>query len=484
MKSIMVRDRAASQFVLALSFSIALLSGCSKTAEKTDATKTTTGTTTTTASVDSKTETKTSKTEPVSNGDLIPKIEAARKKIKLGAMPDSEVICTVAGTPITIGQYRRTLQTQEEQIQTALSADQGMQRQLMEEGRREGISLTEDEKKRLLETATKAEKASGGVVKKHLDSVHETTAQFNQYVVDLGLAFKVATTKIEAQLLHQMVDREILCGAARAKGFGPGAFNVYLEAKKNKVFDQMLSNGFTKDQLRDDIVQGELVTKMIDNIRKTAKVSDAEVQALYEKNKDKFKHGDMIQLSQIVIAAPKKDSPQQPSMRTQIKQQEPKLSEAELDMKVKVVEQQQRQKAEDLLAKALKGADFAKLANEFSDDIASRAAKTGGDMGMQDKSHLLKEFAQKVDSIKVGQVYPNIIPSDYGYHIVKLTARKPAGIESLAEVKEKLRQMLTANAEQKALRDWLLEKRKSTEISLSPEFQALVTADSGQTKAQ
>ncbi len=481
MKSIMVRDRAASQLFLALSLSVAL-SGCSKTAEKTDATKTTTATTTSTAAVNSKTDAKT-KTEVVS-GDLVPKIEAARKKIKLGAMPDSEVICTIAGTPITIGQYRRTLQTQEEQIQTSLSADQGLQRQLIEEGRREGIALTEDEKKRLFETATKAETASGGVIKKHLDSVHETTAHFNQYVVDLGLAFKVASTKIEEQLLHQMVDREILCGAARAKGYGPGAFNVYLEAKKNKVFDQMVSNGFTKDQLRDDIVQGELVTKMVANIHKTARVSDADIQQVYEKNKDKFKHGEMLQLSQIVIAAPKKDSPQQPSMRTQIKQQEPKLSEAELDMKVKVVEQQQRQKAEDLLAKALKGADFAKLADEFSDDIASRAAKTGGDMGMQDKSHLLKEFAQKVDSIKVGQVYPNIIPSDYGYHIVKLTARKPAGIEPFAEAKEKLRPILTANAEQKALRDWLVEKRKSTEISLSPEFQALVTADSGQPKAQ
>jgi parvulin-like peptidyl-prolyl isomerase len=281
-----------------------------------------------------------------------------------------------------------------------------------------------------------------------------------------------------------MVDREILCGAARAKGYGPGAFNVYLEAKKNKVFDQMVSNGFTQDQLRDDIVQGELVTKMVSNIHKTARVSDADVQELYDKNKDKFKHGEMLQLSQIVIAAPRKDSPQQPSMRSQIKQQEPKLSEADLDKKVKVVDQQQRQKAEDLLAKALKSDDFAKLANESSDDIPARAAKTGGDMGMHDKSELLKEFVQKVDSIKVGQVYPSIIPSDYGYHIVKLTARKPAGIEPLSEVKERLRKILVANAEQKALRDWLVEKRKSTEVSLSPEFQALVTADSGQTKAQ
>lgn len=479
-----------SRVVIALSFSVMLLSSCS-TDKKPDEMKTSTTTTTTSTSTtgssstsDAKSGEKGAKGDVVLEDGLLPQIEAARKKIKLGKMPDSEVICTVAGAPITIGQYRRTLQGQEEQIQAQLSADPNAQQMLIAQAKKEGVSLTADEKKRLIETATKAEKASGGIVKKHLDSVHETTEHFNQYVLDLGLAFKVATSKIEQTLLHQMVDRELLCGAARSKGFGPAAFNVYVEAKKNKAWDKMVENGFTKDQLRDDLIQGELTRKMVETIQKSAKVSDADIQALYDKNKKNFEHGEMIQLSQIVIAAPSKDSPQQPSMRTQIKQQDPKISDAELDKKVKVVEQQQKQRAQDILDKALKGEDFAKLANQYSDDIAARAAKLGGDMGMQDKSHMLPEFAAKVDTIKPGQIYPNLIPSEYGYHIIKVVAKKPAGTRSLAEVKSELRMYLQQSAQQRALRDWLVDKRKTTDIKLSPEFAQLVAADDTKTKAQ
>lgn len=460
-----------------------LLSSCSKTDEKVDATKTTTATTTTTTTATSATDAKTATEQNLPDG-LLPQIEAARKVIKLGKMPDSDVICTVAGTPITIGQYRKTLLMQEEQIQAQLSANREGQEQLVAQAKREGVSLTADEKKRLLDTATKAENASGGVVKKHLESVHETTEHFNQYVLDLGLAFKVATAKIEETLLHQLVDREILCGAARTKGYGPAAYNVYIDAKKNKAFDKMIAEGMNKDQLRDDIIQGELVKKMVETIRKTATVTDSDLQKLYEQNKEKFKHGDLIKLSQIVIAAPKKDTPQQPSMRTQLKQQNPKMTNAELEKNLKVVEQQQHQKAQELLNTALKGGDFAKLADENTDDIASRAAKMGGDMGFQDKSHMLKEFAAKVDTLKVGQIYPSLITSEFGYHVIKVTDRKPGGVQPLSEVKEDLRAYLKQSAEQKALHDWLLEKRKATDIKLSPEFQALVNADKSKTKAQ
>lgn len=485
LKTRTVKSSGASRAVIALSFSIMLLSSCSKTDEKVDATKTTTATTTSTTTTTSGTEkTNGSKNAELQDG-LLPQIEAARKQIKLGKMPDSDVICMVAGTPITIGQYRRTLLQEEEQIQTSLSADQQAQQALLAEAKNEGVTLTADERKRLLETAIKAENVSGGIVKKHLDSVHETTDHFNQYVLDLGLAFKMASARVEKILLHQLVDREILCGAARTKGYGPAAYNVYIDAKKNKVYDKMIAAGYNKDQIRDDIVQGELVRKMLETIRKSATVSDAEVQALYDKNKDKFKHGDLVRLSQIIIAAPTKDSPQQPSMRTQIKQQDPKISAADLDKKVKIVEQQQKQKAQELLDKALKGADFAKLANEFTDDIATRAAKIGGDMDFLEKDHMLKEFAAKVDSMKVGQVYPNLITSEFGYHIIKMTDRKPGGVQPLSAVKDNLKAYLQQVAEQKALQDWLLEHRKSTDIKLSPEFQTLVdAADKGKSKAQ
>jgi parvulin-like peptidyl-prolyl isomerase len=482
------------------------IASCSQTPEKTDtatgtatAPATTTSTTTTAADGTSKTTTATStaggaaKAAPDKSadkdedkvptdtraGEVIPQIEAARKKIKLGAMPDTEVICIVANAPITIGEYRRQLKSREEEVQTNLSQNPNLRRQLLEDAKRNNITLTADEKQRLLETAKKAEDATGKALTDQLKKSHETMEKFNEYVLDLGLAFKDAGYRIEKQLLHQLVDRTILTQAARTHGYGPAAFTSYVEMKKGKVYEELLGSGFTADQLKDEIIANELVSRMIARIQKGTQASDADVEKFYKEHQALFKHGDLIRISQIVIAAPPKDiGAGVKSIRTQVHEQEPKLSGSELDTLVKLKEQEAKTKAQELLARALKpGADFAKLANENTDDIPSRAAKLGGDMDYQDKDRLMKEFADKVMPLKVGQVYPSLIPSDYGYHIIKVTGKKPAGVASLAEVKAKIEKVVNDQKADDALKKWLIEKRHTTTIVLSPEFQALVSAD-------
>ena len=378
-------------------------------------------------------------------GQMIPQVEAARRKIKLGAMPDSEVICVVANAPITIGEYRRQLKSREEEVQTNLSQNPNLRKQLLEDAKRNHITLTDDEKQRLLETAKKAEDASGKALTDQLKKSHETMEKFNEYVLDLGLAFKDAGYRIEKQLLHQLVDRTILTQAARTYGFGPAAFTAYVDMKKGKAYSELLGSGFTPDQLKDEIIANELVSRMIAKIQKGSQATDADVEKFYKEHQDLFKHGDLIRISQIVIAAPPKDQGESvKSIRTQVQEQEPKLKGAELDTLVKLKEQEAKTKAQELLARALKpGEDFAKLANENTDDIPNRAAKLGGDMDYQDKNNLMKEFADKVMPLKVGQVYPSLISSAYGYHIIKVTGKKLAGVASLAEVKAKIAKVVS-----------------------------------------
>jgi len=411
--------------------------------------------------------------------DVIPKIEAARRKIKLGAMPDSEVICIVAELPITIGEYRRQLKSREEEIQARLSQDASLKQTLMEDAKRNNVTLTDDERKRLLETAKKAEDAGGKNLTDQLKKSHQTIDKFNDYVLDLGLAFKDAGYRIEQTLLHQLVDRTILTQAARTAGFGPAAFNSYADTKKTKTYDELLRSGFTADQLKDEIIANELVSRMITKIQKNSNATDADAEKFYKENQQHFKHGEMIRVSQILIAAPPKDLGNDvKSIRTQVKEQS-KLTGSELDTLVKLKEQEAKNKADDLLKRALKGEDFAKLANENTDDIPSRAAKLGGDLDYQDKGNLIKEFSDKVGPLKVGQVYPALIPSQFGYHIIKVTGKKPAGVVPLAEVKAKIVKHVSDQKADEALRNWLAEKRHTTTIELSPEFQALVSADPG-----
>jgi parvulin-like peptidyl-prolyl isomerase len=77
-----------------------------------------------------------------------------------------------------------------------------------------------------------------------------------------------------------------------------------------------------------------------------------------------------------------------------------------------------KQKAQDLLDKVLAGEDFAKLAGEYSEDGGS--VNNGGLYEGVAKGAFVPEFENAALSLKDGEIYPNLVESSYGYHIIKL----------------------------------------------------------------
>jgi len=75
-----------------------------------------------------------------------------------------------------------------------------------------------------------------------------------------------------------------------------------------------------------------------------------------------------------------------------------------------------KKQAEDILAKAKGGADFATLAKENS---ADSNAQYGGDYVFI-KGQMVKEFENAAFSMTPGQIYDTPVKTDYGYHIIKL----------------------------------------------------------------
>lgn len=79
-----------------------------------------------------------------------------------------------------------------------------------------------------------------------------------------------------------------------------------------------------------------------------------------------------------------------------------------------------KKKAEEILAKAKAGEDFATLAKENSDDTGT--ATNGGQYTMYMDGYTVKEFADAVKTMKAGEIYPKLVETTYGYHIIKLNA--------------------------------------------------------------
>lgn len=87
------------------------------------------------------------------------------------------------------------------------------------------------------------------------------------------------------------------------------------------------------------------------------------------------------------------------------------------------------------------GADFAALAREYSDDTASK--DKGGDLGYFGRNKMVKEFEDAAFSAQPGKLV-GPVKSSFGYHLIEVTDKRPAGEQPFDAVKEQIRARLTA----------------------------------------
>jgi parvulin-like peptidyl-prolyl isomerase len=107
----------------------------------------------------------------------------------------------------------------------------------------------------------------------------------------------------------------------------------------------------------------------------------------------------------------------------------------------------------------------------------AKQGKNGGDIGFKDIDHLQPEFVSKVKKLKVGQVCPEVIKTQYGYHIVQVTGKEGPGYVALSEVQDQIAEGVLRRKQLKAIGDYLIAQHKSAEIKLSNQFQTLVAQD-------
>ena len=96
---------------------------------------------------------------------------------------------------------------------------------------------------------------------------------------------------------------------------------------------------------------------------------------------------------------------------------------------------EKKSKAEEILNRAKAGDDFAALANEFTEDPGNKDAKGEGQGGIYKdvtKGKMVKPFEEAALALEPGQVSPNLVETDFGYHIIKLE-KKGEGKDSAGQ---------------------------------------------------
>lgn len=94
-----------------------------------------------------------------------------------------------------------------------------------------------------------------------------------------------------------------------------------------------------------------------------------------------------------------------------------------------------RKKAEMVLNKLRHGANFAKMAKEYSDDPGSK--DKGGDLGWILRGQTVPQFQHVAFTLPVGQI-SNVVETQYGLDIIKVLGREEAHTKSFAEVRSQI----------------------------------------------
>src|SRR5688572_17644923 len=150
-------------------------------------------------------------------------------------------------------------------------------------------------------------------------------------------------------------------------------------------------------------------------LRSQIQPTDAQLRQRYDANKEQYRSGESARIQHILI----KVDPTAP---------------AEVDAAA-------RAKAESLVAQLRGGSDFAALARQHSGDPSS--ASQGGDMGWVERGQTVAPFDNAAFSIALNQISEPIRSQEYGYHIIRVSERRPSAVRAFEEIRPMLISQVT-----------------------------------------
>ena len=176
----------------------------------------------------------------------------------------------------------------------------------------------------------------------------------------------------------------------------------------------------------DNANEGEAIGALLDKELQFAPVDEAACEAYYNAHPEYFRQGDSAAASHILFKTEGGDE---------------------------LAKSLTRAKAEGVLAEVeANPGRFADLAREHS---SCPSSQQGGALGQFGRGQMVPEFEQAVFGTDAGNITPNLVETQFGYHIIQVTERSEGGQISLDEVKPRLQHYLNEMAARQAMHDYL-----------------------------
>ncbi|HWP20139.1 MAG TPA: peptidylprolyl isomerase [Burkholderiaceae bacterium] len=176
--------------------------------------------------------------------------------------------------------------------------------------------------------------------------------------------------------------------------------------------ERLRTQGMDYARFRANVRDELMVTRLREReVQGRIRVSDAEIEKYLEQLRAEAGSAVEYDVAQVLIAVPENATPEQ--------------------------EAERRARAEQVLAQARAGADFAQLVREHSD---GGNRDQGGRLGLRPANRLPDLFVQAVAPLRAGEVVPQVLRSGAGFHILKLAESKDG--KALAVTQTRARHIL------------------------------------------
>ncbi len=245
--------------------------------------------------------------------------------------------------------------------------------------------------------------------------------------------------------LLQLVDRELLFQEALARGLTADdklveqSYNTtrlaYPDDEKwnAHLAEQGIDDATFRAQLRVRATADALVREEMAKLPDS--VSDAAARAAYEAHPDDFSTGPRYRAAHILVKAPRDMAPTVRSVR--------------------------EQKARQIFVRLQKGADFAAVARELSEDAAT--AGSGGELPVFAGVQLEAPLQQVLAQMRPGEI-SSVVQSSSGFHIFKLFEVLPSEPLDFDKYREDVKQLIVQRKHQDALAQLLASLRARARI--------------------
>jgi peptidyl-prolyl cis-trans isomerase SurA len=236
--------------------------------------------------------------------------------------------------------------------------------------------------------------------------------------------------QLRLTLLNQLIDRHILLQYAAQLGITANPAQVARQVAVDLARQPPPPAAALRRQVADNLVIDQLMQREVD---RKVKVTDAQIAAFYRQNQASFHFPErQFHVLEIVVTP-------HPGAVTNLAEDKAATPAAA------------RKKIAMLRQRLAHGADFATLAEEYSEDPAT--ASSGGDLGLISQSVLMSQTQARLRdailALRPGQISP-VIQTPQGYYLLKLVGIVPAGLRPLSDpqVRQSIRDLLVSSRRQ------------------------------------